>query len=91
MHFRKWDPLMPPLTWKGISLQKICGKKIVSAHTLSGGGPIVGEGSGGGEEFEVVWLDGWGQVISFEGWGWVGGMGTIRGFWWTGVALQSFS
>ena len=23
--------------------------------------------------------------------GWVGGKGTIRGFWWTGGALQSFS
>ena len=66
-------------------------EKIVSAHKLNGGGPIVREGSGGGERLEVEWPHGRGRVISSEGWGWVAGMGTIRGFWWTSAALQSFS
>ena len=34
------------------------GKKIVSAHKLNGGGPIVREGIGGGEMFEVEWSGG---------------------------------
>ena len=34
-------------------------KKIVlSAHKLNGGGPILREGIGGGEMFEVEWLGG---------------------------------
>ena len=48
-------------------------KKIVSAHKLNGRGPIVREGSGGGESFEVSGREGQvGLSYSRGGDGWVG-------------------
>ena len=38
--------------------ENLWGKNIVSAHKLSGGGPIVRERIGHGEMFEVEWPGG---------------------------------
>ena len=67
-------------------------KKIVSAHNHNRDGPIVRKRVGVGKDSRLSGRAGEvGLSLPRGGDGRVGGMGTIRGFWWTGVALQSYS
>ena len=51
-------PINAAFNMKGYFAAENMWKKIVSAHKLNEGGPIVREGSGGGEMFEVEWPGG---------------------------------
>ena len=86
-------PINAAFNMKGYFAAENLWKKVVSAHKLNGGGPIVrGREWGWGRVRDCVagWVR-WGYLFRGVGMGGWDGMGTIRRFLWTGVALQFFS